>query len=197
MDLKVSVCLRWLCLWTLACLCWGNLQQYNTTRYEEIHGSPLSLLFICAGNTCRSATAHAMATSLLGDNVAQSAGLRIRNGVGDPMNHHAQVFVCGSVGCYDGLHSSKHLKDNMVMNATHIYVMDKGLLEEFKERFATLPMVLSKVDLLCNGQDVPDPYFNSAEEQTLPLSVRRGSYMIMNMRVKKCLLERLDEIFSV
>lgn len=162
--------------------------------FHSVYGYKLSLLFICAGNTCRSATAAAIAKDLLGNSAnIMSAGLRIRGAVGDPMKHHAQAIMCGSETCYQDQHASKHVTASMISDASHIFVMDRGLLDELYERYSYV--LRDNAYLLCDSS-VPDPYFSEYEENTKSLSERRGAYYTMNSAVSSCLIQRLNEIFD-
>jgi protein-tyrosine-phosphatase len=166
-------------------------------QWAVANEKPLSLLFLCAGNTCRSATAEVFATQILKDAaVIRSAGLRMRDQGGAPINFHArnqfaQQHCEGDINCYN--HKSQQAAALMMDEADYIFIMDRGLIDTFKENFQRFE---NKTSLLCEEEDVPDPYYTSEELLTVPHSHRHGHYYTMIEKVQTCLIQRLYEIFN-
>lgn len=177
--------------------------------YQTKIGKKLNLLFLCADNTCRSATADILARKLFGNTaIIKSAGLRVADrGIGKPMKIQAQHILCDYMNCRReraySQHRSKQVTQQMIANATHIFVMDRGLLREFfTSTNAIYNQFKYKTKLLCHQDPVPDPwdklhYQNGIEIKHLTESEKSDIYSEMIKEVEECLYLRINNIFRL
>ncbi len=183
-------------------------------EFERKNNTKLNILFLCAGNTCRSATAGVIGKYIF-ENTANinSAGLRIRGSSGGPMKREAKRWFCNNFDCsYENTnsphmsHKSKELTPHMVETAHYIFVMDKGLADTFLEEYG---VINTTPYLLCDNVDVEDPwdslhqpYLNQPPlqpryvERGMPDSEKMGIYKRMLDQVYECVLNRLNQIFQ-
>ncbi|ONI71049.1 hypothetical protein ALI144C_51825 [Actinosynnema sp. ALI-1.44] len=107
------------------------------------------VLFVCGGNTCRSAMAEAFARAICGSRV-RSAGLHATRGL--PMPPEALVAL-RQWGITPHGHKSRRLTPEMIARAERIYVMTE------KQRAAVLAIVPgARVSLIDPAGDIPDPH---------------------------------------
>jgi protein-tyrosine-phosphatase len=114
------------------------------------------ILFVCTGNTCRSALAEGLARARLGPEPGTtfaSAGLYALDGA--PATAHA-LSVAAEVGVDLGAHRARSLSREMVEAADRVY----GMTRSHAEALALLGAELAdRVALLDpSGGDIPDPY---------------------------------------
>lgn len=114
------------------------------------------ILFVCTGNTCRSALAEGLARARLGSEAGvtfESAGLHALGGA--PATPHALV-VAAEEGVDLGAHRARPTTEQMIERADRVYVMTRAQLDGLAclgtgvgERAALLDP---------SGEDIPDPY---------------------------------------
>lgn len=131
----------------------------------------MQLLFVCTGNTCRSAMAEAAARRYIADNpeqyndfTVQSAGVMCAGP--SPASDYA-ILAAEQNGCDLSAHTAKQLTEPMLDAADYVFVMTRGH-KQLLERMA--PQYRDKVFLLNafaegnpDAADVPDPYGGSLE----------------------------------
>ncbi len=132
----------------------------------------MQLLFVCTGNTCRSAMAEAAAQKLIddtptqyGDITVQSAGVMCAGP--SPASQYA-IQAAAQNGCDLSSHIAKQVTEPLLEQADYIFAMTRGH-KQMLERVA--PQYRDKIFLLnayaegnLDAADVPDPYGGSPEE---------------------------------
>jgi protein-tyrosine-phosphatase len=116
-----------------------------------------SVLFVCNGNTCRSAIAAALFTDLTGGGwVIESAGLHAVRG--SPASPGA-IWAMNTAGLDVSLHRSKRLEDTALDLFPLILVMTA---ENRRELLSQFPRLSGRVYLLAEMagecEDINDPY---------------------------------------
>jgi protein-tyrosine-phosphatase len=114
------------------------------------------ILFVCTGNTCRSALAEGIARARLGPESGvffESAGLYALEGA--PATPHA-LAVAAEVGVDLRRHRARSVTREMVEGADRIYVMARSHAEALGHMGAELGDRVSLLDPA--GEDIPDPY---------------------------------------
>ncbi len=108
------------------------------------------VLFVCTGNTCRSAMAAAVAHRA--GLVATSAGLDAVSGA--PASAGARAAAT-AVGLALEFHISRPATEPVVAAAHRIYTMTAAQADEVRRRW---PQVAPKVDRLDPNGDIDDPF---------------------------------------
>ena len=128
---------------------------------------PYQVLFVCAGNTCRSP----LAAALLRRALPAESGVRVESaGVvavpGSPATRHAQE-VAKSAGLDLNEHRARRLDDPLLVTSDCILTMDSYELEVIRQR---VPGASSRLSLLSDfarerptGEGIPDPFGGSLE----------------------------------
>jgi protein-tyrosine-phosphatase len=119
--------------------------------YPAMFGRPV-LLFVCGGNTCRSAMAAAIARAMSGRRQVLSAGVQAQ--IGAPMVAEA-VTALRELGISVDHHQAQRLTPALINKATTVYCMTDG------QRVAVLAMApdaAGKIVLLDPAGDIPDPH---------------------------------------
>lgn len=132
--------------------------------------SSLRILFVCTGNTCRSPMAEGMADKMLAERLGCAEAELAARGVfvssagtggGAGGASAAASAVMARRGITLSGHASRALTRDMVEQADHIFVMT----ESHRSAVAALaPSASDRVQLLVEGEDVPDPVGGSEEE---------------------------------
>jgi len=111
------------------------------------------LLFVCNGNTCRSAMAEAVARTALPDRWrVESAGINATPGAAMP---DEAVTALRSLGISVGGHRSRQLTPELIAEADTVYVMTNANREAV---IALAPDAANKIVLLDSEGDLPDPH---------------------------------------
>jgi protein-tyrosine-phosphatase len=111
------------------------------------------LLFVCNGNTCRSAMAEAVARTTLPDRWrVASAGINATPGTAMPSEAMTALTTVGSA---PNGHRSQQLTPDMIAEADTVYCMTNANREAV---LAIAPGAANKVVLLDPDGDLPDPH---------------------------------------
>ena len=132
----------------------------------------MHILFVCTGNTCRSAMAEAAAHKQIDDFPMQYGSVTVMSaGVfcagPSPASDNA-ILAAAQNGCDLSFHTAKQVTEEMLAQADFIFAMTRG----HKEMLARMaPQYTDKLYLLNafaegspDAQDVPDPYGGSLTE---------------------------------
>jgi protein-tyrosine-phosphatase len=114
------------------------------------------ILFLCTGNTCRSALAEGIARARLGPQsgvVFESAGLYALDGA--PASPHA-LEVAAEVGVDLSLHRARSVTREVAEGADRIYVMARSQAEALAHMGAELGDRVALLDP--RGEEIADPY---------------------------------------
>lgn len=128
---------------------------------------PYQVLFVCAGNTCRSPLAAALLRRALGETVAirvESAGVVAVPG--SPATRHA-IEVASGAELDLSAHRARRLDDPLLVASDLILTMDSYELEVIRQR---VPAAAERTHLLTDfgrekatGEGIPDPFGGSLE----------------------------------
>jgi len=119
------------------------------------------IIFLCTGNTCRSALAEGVARAHLGPGSGvtfESAGLYALDEA--PATPDA-LRVAAEVGVDLSFHRARSVTREMVEGADHIYVMTRSQAEALAHMGADLEDRVASFDPA--GEDIPDPYGADAD----------------------------------
>ncbi|GAB3903303.1 hypothetical protein GCM10029964_095040 [Kibdelosporangium lantanae] len=119
--------------------------------YPALFGRPV-LLFVCGGNTCRSAMAAAIAAATGGRRDVLSAGVDARPGA--PMAPEA-VDALRTLGIPVNGHQAQRLTPRLIANATTVYVMTDAQRDTV---LGMVPAAARKIVRLDPSGDIPDPH---------------------------------------
>jgi protein-tyrosine-phosphatase len=116
----------------------------------------MRILFVCTGNTCRSALAEAIARARLGSDsgvTVESAGLYALAEA--PATPHA-IAAAAEAGADLSAHRARSATRSMVEEADRIYVMTRSQADALAHMGADLGKKVALLDPA--GEDITDPY---------------------------------------
>jgi protein-tyrosine-phosphatase len=119
--------------------------------YPALFGRPI-LLFVCGGNTCRSAMAAAIATAAAGRRRVLSAGVTATDGA--PMAAEARAAL-EQLGIPVNGHQAQRLTPALIAKAATVYCMTESQRDAV---LAMAPDAAGKITLLDPTGDIPDPH---------------------------------------
>ena len=153
----------------------------------------MNLLFVCTGNTCRSAMAEAVAKAIIkaqpeqyGGFSAASAGVMC---AGPSPASPLAVRAAAEHGCDLSQFTAKQITETMVEEADYVFTMTR----QHKQMLDyALPQHSGKTFLLtayamgdASAPDIPDPYGGSAEEYAQCFAVLEGQIAAVLEKIKK------------
>jgi protein-tyrosine-phosphatase len=119
--------------------------------FPAVFGRPI-LLFVCGGNTCRSAMAAAVAAAADGRRQVLSAGVQAKTGA--PMATEARTAL-QELGIPVNGHQAQLLTPALIVKATTVYCMTGAQRDAV---LAMAPDATGKITLLDPTGDIPDPH---------------------------------------
>ncbi|MGB9688834.1 L-threonylcarbamoyladenylate synthase [Thermogutta sp.] len=145
---------------------WTILREGVLSKAAIAEMASAVILFVCAGNTCRSPMAQALCQAMLAEKlhcsaqqlrdfgvVVRSAGLEAYGGDGASPQ---AIEVLKQRGINLEGHMSQQLTDSLVRDADRIYTMTRALKEAILARW---PDAADRIDCLDpRGQDIADPF---------------------------------------
>ena len=165
------------------------LREGFYTERDISRAMQVSVLFVCAGNTCRSPLAEGLYRKYLAEKLGcavdrlremgyktGSAGVMAMNGL---QASTLSVKFCESEGIDISGHRSRQLDEELVRESDHIFVMSKRQLEWIRARW---PSAIAKCELLGGEEEIADPIGGSEE-----------FYQKCGQRIKAALQKRLSE----
>ena len=135
----------------------------------------MNILFVCTGNTCRSAMAEGLARQLLPEHNISSAGIFADNGDGASP---AAIEVMREAGADISAHRSRRVTEEMLGKSDLILCMTRGhesvLNDKYdvKDKTFTLGRYADGDD--SGGANVDDPYGMSAASYRVCRDILRG-----------------------
>lgn len=153
----------------------------------------MNLLFVCTGNTCRSAMAEAVAKRIIeaqpeqyGGFSAASAGVMCAGP--SPASPQA-VAVAAEHGCNLSQFVAKQITEDMVEQADYVFTMTRRHKQMLDY---ALPQYSGKVFLLTayamgdpSAPDIPDPFGGSMEDYAQCFAVMEGQIASVLEKIKK------------
>lgn len=146
------------------------------------------ILFVCTGNTCRSAMAEALLKKLLKDNYMEGVEVWSKGLAGSSALKIPPIVIelMNEEGIDITKHVSQPLLDRDILSADLILVMEEYHKERILQFF---PETKSKVFLLKEF---------AGEEQDLeildPIGQENEVYRVCEQELKKCLIKIIDKI---
>lgn len=152
----------------------------------------MNILFVCTGNTCRSAMAEAAARRLIVDAPEQYGAFQVASAgvmcAGPSPASPQAVAVAQQNGCDLSRFTARQVTQQLMQEADYVFVMTnshKRMLD------AAMPQYSGKVFLLNayamgdpSAPDIPDPFGGSAEEYAACFAVLQESVAAVLNKIK-------------
>lgn len=148
----------------------AQLEQVLQISIKVVNGS-MQLLFVCTGNTCRSAMAEAITRKLIHDMPEQYSNITV-NSAGvfcsapSPASSNA-IIATEQNGCDLSTHVAKQITEEHLEQADYVFVMTrkhKQLLEQMAPQYHDKMFLLNAyAEGNPDAADIPDPYGDTLE----------------------------------
>ena len=153
----------------------------------------MNLLFVCTGNTCRSAMAEAIGRRLVAENPERYGDFHISSAgvmcAGPSAASPQAVQVAAQYGCDLSQFTAKQVTAALVEQADYVFVMTRGH-KQMLER--ALPQCSDKTFLLAayaegdpSAPDIPDPFGGDTEEYAQCVALLEEAIAIIFEKIRK------------
>lgn len=153
----------------------------------------MNILFVCTGNTCRSAMAEAAARRIIQEQPEQYSAFQVTSAgvmcAGPSPASPQAIMVAQKNGCDLSQFTAKQITEPLMQEADYIFVMTHGHKRMLD---AALPQYSDKVFLLNayaagdpTAPEIPDPFGGSEEDYAQCFAVLQESIQAVFAKIKE------------
>ena len=153
----------------------------------------MNILFVCTGNTCRSAMAEAAAKKIIETQPEQYGGFSVASAgvmcAGPSQASPQAVIVAAEHGCDMSQFTAKQITEAMVDAADYVFSMTrqhKQMLDYAMPQHSGKTFLLTAYAMGdASAPDIPDPYGGSIEEYAQCFAVLNAQIAAVLEKIKK------------